>query len=48
MKEYEGKDIAVIWKPELCQHSGICWRRLPQVYDTKTRPWVQPLNASTE
>lgn len=48
MKEYKGKDIAIIWKPELCQHSTICWRTLPQVYNPKERPWIKPLNATTD
>ncbi|MCI7552252.1 MAG: (4Fe-4S)-binding protein [Actinomycetaceae bacterium] len=47
-KEYLGEDLAVIWKAKLCQHSGICVRTLPQVYDLDKRPWISPLSASTD
>lgn len=48
VKEYTNGDITVIWKPELCIHSGICVKTLPQVYNPKERPWVKPENATTE
>lgn len=48
MKEYLTDEIAVIWKPELCEHSGICVQMLPQVYNPKDRPWIKPENATTE
>ncbi|MDR2955308.1 MAG: (4Fe-4S)-binding protein [Prevotella sp.] len=47
-KEYTNGEVTVIWQPELCIHSGICVHALPQVYNTKERPWVKPENASTE
>ncbi|WP_051697941.1 (4Fe-4S)-binding protein [Prevotella sp. 10(H)] len=37
-----------MWRPEICQHSGICVRTLPQVYNPNERPWVKPQNATTE
>ncbi|MCF3108630.1 (4Fe-4S)-binding protein [Niabella sp. CC-SYL272] len=48
VKEYSNGEIVVIWKPELCIHSGICVKMLPQVYKPKESPWVTPGNASTE
>lgn len=30
---YSNKDITVIWKEELCTHSGRCFRELPAVFD---------------
>ncbi|MBC70736.1 (4Fe-4S)-binding protein [Flagellimonas abyssi] len=48
MKEYSNGEIAVIWKPELCQHAGICVKMLPKVYNPKEKPWIQAENASTE
>jgi uncharacterized Fe-S cluster protein YjdI len=38
MKEYLKNEIAVIWKPELCEHSGICVKMLSNVYNPKERP----------
>ncbi len=40
-------EITVLWRPEKCQHSGICVRMLPEVYDPKARPWLRPENATT-
>ncbi len=47
-KKYVTDDITILWKPELCIHSGLCARHLPQVFKPKERPWVQPTNATTE
>ena len=46
--EYSNGEITILWKPELCTHSGICVKTLPQVYNPKERPWVKPENAPTE
>ncbi len=46
--EYSNGEITILWKPELCTHSGICVKTLPQVYNPKERPWVKPENATTE
>ena len=47
-KEYTNGEITIVWKPQLCIHSGVCVKRLPNVYDPKAKPWVKPENASTE
>ncbi len=46
--KYTNGDLTVVWKPEICQHAGICVKMLPQVYNPKERPWVKPMNATTE
>ncbi|WP_425391050.1 (4Fe-4S)-binding protein [Ekhidna sp.] len=40
IKEYESKELTVIWKPEKCIHSEICYKGLSDVFDPKARPWV--------
>ncbi|MEZ5106179.1 MAG: (4Fe-4S)-binding protein [Draconibacterium sp.] len=47
-KHYSNGELTVVWKPGLCIHSGVCVRTLPQVYNTKERPWIKPGNATTE
>ncbi|WP_018628963.1 (4Fe-4S)-binding protein [Niabella aurantiaca] len=37
---YENEEIAVVWRPELCQHATRCWRELPQVFRPKEKKWV--------
>lgn len=39
--EYTNGELTIVWKPELCQHAGICVKMLPNVYHPKERPWVQ-------
>ncbi|MCJ0741401.1 (4Fe-4S)-binding protein [Pedobacter montanisoli] len=46
--EYDNGEITVIWKPQLCQHSGICVKMLPQVYNPKERPWIKAENANAQ
>lgn len=45
--EYTNGEITILWKPEMCEHAGICVKMLPNVYNPKTHPWVKPENAST-
>ncbi|MEO9484475.1 MAG: (4Fe-4S)-binding protein [Ekhidna sp.] len=40
IKEYESEELSVIWKPEKCIHSEICYKGLAEVFDPKSRPWV--------
>ncbi len=40
VKEYESKDLTVVWKPNLCIHSEKCFKGLPSVFDPQARPWV--------
>ena len=47
-RTYTNGEVTVVWKPNLCQHSAICFRGLPKVFDPRKRPWVDPQGASTE
>lgn len=47
-KEYTNGEITILWKPELCIHSGVCVKTLPQVYNPKERPWIKIENATSE
>ena len=46
--EYSNGELTIIWQPDLCQHSGICVKTLPQVYNPKERPWVKIETATTD
>lgn len=48
VKEYPNGEISVVWKPELCQHAGICVKMLPKVYNPKEKPWIKVENATTD
>lgn len=40
-KQYTNDEITVIWKPELCVHSGVCVKNLPDVFRPKEKPWIK-------
>lgn len=47
-KEYPNGEIAIVWQPKKCIHSGICVKTLPKVYNTQVKPWIKPENATTQ
>jgi uncharacterized Fe-S cluster protein YjdI len=47
VKHYSNDDITVVWQPDRCQHSGICFRGLPAVFDPRRRPWIQLAHADS-
>jgi uncharacterized Fe-S cluster protein YjdI len=46
-KHYTNGEITVVWKPDLCVHSGICARGLPRVFRPTRRPWIELQHADT-
>ncbi|TDY67172.1 divergent 4Fe-4S mono-cluster protein [Leptospira meyeri] len=38
IKKYSNEDITVVWKPNVCIHSTICFKGLPGVFDRKRKP----------
>ncbi|WP_274476098.1 (4Fe-4S)-binding protein [Mangrovimonas aestuarii] len=47
-KEYTNGEVTIVWKPEMCIHSGICAGGLPDVFKPKERPWIDINAASTD
>lgn len=37
---YTKGDIAILWKPHLCAHSGNCFKGLPAVFNPNRKPWI--------
>lgn len=48
LQVYETADITVTFDPTLCQHTGICVRGLPSVFDVKRKRWVSPESAPAD
>ncbi len=48
VKKYTNGDVTIVWKPNVCIHSGICFRGLGEVFHPRELPWITPEKASTE
>jgi uncharacterized Fe-S cluster protein YjdI len=47
-KKYTNGEVTVVWKPNQCMHSTICFKGLGNVFDPQKRPWVTPEGATTQ
>lgn len=47
-KDYSNGEVTVVWKPDLCVHSRLCFSGLPEVFDPRKRPWVTPEKSTTD
>jgi len=49
-KKYSNEEITIVWKPNVCIHSTLCWKGekgLKQVFNPAEKPWIKPEGAST-
>ncbi len=46
--KYTNGEITVVWKPDTCIHSRICWTELKEVFDPTKRPWINIQGSTTE
>lgn len=42
LQTYEAPEIVVTFEPSVCEHSGVCVRGLPAVFDVKRKRWIKP------
>lgn len=47
-RTYDRAELRVLWNATLCVHVGNCLRALPEVFDTKARPWVNVSGATAD
>jgi uncharacterized Fe-S cluster protein YjdI len=47
-RQYRNDEIVVYWEPDICIHEAECLRRLPSVFDTRARPWVDISGAAAD
>lgn len=47
-KEYKKDELIVHWEPSKCIHSKVCWKGLIEVFNPKSKPWVNMNGASAE
>lgn len=46
-KKYTNGEVTVVWKPETCTHSTICWKGLIHVFNPREKPWIKMDGAKT-
>jgi len=47
-KKYTNGEVTIVWKPNVCIHSKLCWQGLAEVFDPRKHPWITPENSTTE
>lgn len=50
-KKYTNGEVTIVWKPNTCIHSTICWKGITgliNVFNPSKKPWIDPMGASTE
>ena len=50
-KKYTNGEVTIVWKPNVCIHSTVCWKGaagLMDVFNPMEKPWIKPEGASTE
>ena len=46
IQTYVAPGITVTFDPNLCIHSAVCLKSLPEVFDTRRRPWIRAEGAT--
>ncbi len=47
-KTYSNGEVTIVWKPDLCVHSTKCFRGLPEVFNPRVKPWIDPGASQTQ
>ena len=48
LRAYDGEQVRVTFEASRCIHAAQCVSRLPTVFDTARRPWIDPNGATAE
>lgn len=47
-KKYTNDEVTIVWKPNTCIHSTLCWKGLGEVFNPTKRPWIEMSGATTD
>ena len=37
---YTNGTLTIVWKPDICVHSTLCWKGLREVFNPNRKPWI--------
>jgi uncharacterized Fe-S cluster protein YjdI len=46
--KYTNGEVTVVWKPNVCIHSSVCWKGLIEVFNPREKPWIKMDGTTTE
>lgn len=46
--KYSNGEVTVLWRPDVCKHSGRCVTQLHSVFNAQAHPWINMQGASTQ
>ena len=47
-KKYINGEVTIVWKPNVCIHSAICFKGLGEVFHPQELPWITPGKSTTD
>ena len=47
-KKYSNGEVTIVWQPNKCIHSAICFKGLGEVFHPRELPWITPEKSTTE
>ena len=47
-KHYSNGEVTIVWKPNVCVHSEVCFHGLPEVFNPHQKPWINAAGDTTQ
>jgi uncharacterized Fe-S cluster protein YjdI len=47
-KKYTNGEVTIVWKPDMCIHSALCFKGLGEVFHPQQLPWITMEKSTTD
>jgi len=47
-RKYTNGEVTIVWKPDKCIHSALCFKGLGEVFHPQELPWITPEGSTTD